>query len=75
MQITDVLIHVNNEIDENEKENLVEQLRDLDGVIAPRFNEDKQHLLLVLYNSDAIISSSLLSEVKGKGYKAQLVGL
>ncbi len=75
MQLTDVLIHVNNEIDENERDNLVEQLRDMDGVIAPRFNEDKQHLLLVSYNSDAISSLSLLNEVKGKGYKAQLVGL
>jgi len=75
MQLADVLIHVNDNINEGEKDNLVEQLRDLDGVIAPRFNKDKKHLLLVSYNSDAINSLALLNEIKEKGYKAQLVGM
>ena len=46
MQLTDILIHVNDDINEDKKESLVEQLRDLEGVIAPRFNKDKKQLCL-----------------------------
>lgn len=75
MQLTDVLIHLDQKIDEIEKENLVEQLRDVDGVIAPRFTNAKVHLLLIAYNSDTTNSTTLLNKVKDKGYNAQLVGL
>ncbi len=75
MQLTDVLIHLDQKIDEIEKENLVEQLRNVDGVIAPRFTNAKAHLLLIAYNSDTTNSATLLNKVKDKGYNAQLVGL
>lgn len=75
MQLTDVLIHLDDEINDAEKDVLVEQLRSIEGVIAPRFNKEKQHLLLVSYNADATNALSLLHEVKNKDYKAQLVGL
>ena len=75
MQLSDVLIHLDKNINGCEKENIIEQLRAVEGVIAPRFNNEKEHLLLVSYNSDTISSLTLLNEVKNKGYKAQLVGL
>jgi len=75
MQLTDVLVHVEENINETEKEHIIEQLRAIDGVIAPRFNKEREHLLLVSYNSDTISSLTLLNEIKNKGYKAQLVGL
>jgi len=75
MQLTDVLIHLDQNINESEKDNMIEQLRVIEGVIAPRFNKEKEHLLLVCYNSDTISSLTLLNEVKDKGYTAQLVGL
>ena len=75
MQLADVLIHLDQNINESKKENLVEQLRTVEGVIAPRFTNERDHLLLVSYNSDTTSSLTLLNEVKNKGYKAQLVGL
>ena len=75
MQLTDVLIHLDKNINETEKENIIEQLRAVEGVVAARFNKEKEHLLLVSYNSDTTSSLTLLNEVKAKGYKAQLVGL
>ena len=75
MQLTDVLVHVEENINETEKEHIIEQLRAIDGVIAPRFNKEREHLLLVSYNSDTISSLTMLNEIKNKGYKAQLVGL
>lgn len=75
MQLTDVLIHIDQNTNESEKENIIQQLRGVKGVIAPRFNKKKDHLLLVSYNSDTISSLNLLNKVKDKGYRAQLVGL
>ncbi|MDH5765734.1 MAG: hypothetical protein OEZ38_06940 [Gammaproteobacteria bacterium] len=75
MQLSDVLIHLDQAINETEKENIIEQLRAVDGVIAPRFNKDREHLLLVSYNSDRVDSLVLLNEVRDQGYQAQLVGL
>jgi len=75
MQLSDVLIHINDDIDESRKEYLVNNLRDIEGVIAPRFNDDKKHLLLVAYDPDTTCSLALLNAVKDKGYKAQLLGL
>jgi len=75
MQLSDVLIHINKVPNEAEQDKLIEQLRSLDGVIAPRFSTKKQHLIFVSYNSDAIKSTILLDKVKENGFKAQLVGI
>ncbi|MCW9046583.1 MAG: hypothetical protein OQK46_00780 [Gammaproteobacteria bacterium] len=75
MQLSDVLIHIDEMPDESEQDRLVEQLRGLDGVIAPRFSPEKDHFIFVSYNSDTIKSTALLDKVKENGFKAQLVGL
>ena len=75
MNLPEVLIHISGNSDESEKNELVEQLRILDGVIAPGFSQKKEHLLFVSYNSDTIKTSTLLNKVRESGFKAQLAGL
>jgi len=75
MHIADLLIHVNETLDSNERESLQEELRKLYGVIAPRFNRETPHLLLVSYEPQEIDSLKLLNRVKANGYHAQLVGM
>ncbi len=75
MHISDVLIHIDQNIVDSEREDLIRQLRKVDGVIAPRFTQGKRHLLLVSYNPDSTCTGTLLRKVKNKGYSAQLVGL
>lgn len=75
MQLNDVLIHLDQNINDTEKDSVIEKLRSIEGVITPRFNKEKEHLLLVSYNSDTTNSLTLLNEVKNIGYMAQLVGL
>lgn len=75
MQLSDVLIHINEMPNKSEQDKLVEQLRSLDGVIAPRFSTEKDHFMFVSYNSDTIKSTALLDKVKENGFKAQLVGI
>lgn len=75
MQLSDVLIHINEMPDESEQDKLVEQLRSLEGVIAPGFSLEKDHFIFVSYNSDTIKSTALLDKVKENVFKAQLVGI
>ena len=73
MQAVDILIHINEALEVNQQQKLESELRDIDGVVAPRFN--KPHLLLVSYNLNKTNTAVLLNVVKEKGYQAQLVGL
>jgi hypothetical protein len=75
MQLSDVLIHINEMPNESEQNDLVEQLRNLEGVIASRFSQEKDHLLFVSYNSVTIDSTALIEKVRENGCKAQLIGM
>jgi hypothetical protein len=75
MKHADVMIHVNNKISPKEQNELLSQLINTEGVITPKFSEQKDHLLLVAYDSADTNSLALLNKVKGKGYESQLVGL
>ena len=73
MHTTDVTIHINQILDAAKQQVLEASMRDIDGVIAPRFN--LPHMLVVLYNPERTSTLALLDAVTSKGYQAQLVGL
>lgn len=73
MQISDVMIHFDENFDTTEKSTIVNYARKIKGVIAPRFNKNK--LLVVAYNSDLTKSFNILSRLSSIGYKGKLVGL
>lgn len=75
MPIADLLIHINETLGPIEHAALENELRDFKGVIAPRFNKETPHLLLVIYDPQEIDACSLLSRVSANGYTAQLVGM
>jgi hypothetical protein len=73
MQTTDVMIHLNDAPSHAQQQEIEASLREMAGVIAPRFN--KRTLLVVLYDPGQIDSGILLKKVTGQGFTAQLVGL
>ena len=75
MYIADLLIHVNENLSPAKRASLEEELRKISGVIAPRFNEETPHLLLVCYDAREVNSRDLLTRVKANAYNAQLVGM
>lgn len=75
MHLADLLIHVNETLDTNERASLEEELRAVKGVVAPRFNRKTPHLMLVSYDPMEAEPRDLLGRVKRNGYNAQLVGL
>ena len=72
-QISDIIIHIDENIDVREEQNILGELKKLDGVMAPEFG--KPHLIVAFYNPDKVNSFDLLSTVRSVGYHAQLVGI
>lgn len=73
MHTPDITIHIDQTLDVAAQQALETSMREIDGVIAPRFN--LPHMLVVLYNSEKTNPAALLDSVRNKGYRAQLVGL
>lgn len=74
MDISDVMIHIPENLDAEARGTLETLMRSLDGVIAPRFNPGKEHLLVVAFNPDITRPAKLLDAVRASGHAAQLVG-
>ncbi|MFO7542237.1 MAG: hypothetical protein R6W97_05405 [Thiobacillus sp.] len=74
MDISDVVIHVNESLDAQARHDLEDRMRDIDGVIAPRFNGRARHLMIVAYNPEQTGAGFLLDAVRNQGYTAQACG-
>jgi hypothetical protein len=74
MNLCDVLVHIDETLSAAQKNELEEDMRELPGVVAPRFNPGQDHLMLVAFNSDQVNYASLLGRVQAHGYSAQLIG-
>lgn len=74
MDISDIMIHIGQALSADEKQSLEEKLRTIPGVIAPRFNPGRDHLLLVAFDPKQVRLSAMLDLVCSGGYRAQLIG-
>jgi hypothetical protein len=75
MSVADTLLHVDEDLDLSARERIVENIRNIPGVISPRFNPGKEHLLLVAFDPSEIQSRGLLENIRNQGYHAELIGL
>ena len=75
MNISDIMIHINETLSEEARIALEDTIRKVEGVVSPRFNAGKNHLLLIAYDSDKVKATVLLEKARAAGYGAQLVGM
>jgi len=75
MKMSDVLIHVNESIEDIGRFRLEEALRDVEGVVAPRFSPGHDHLMFVAYDPDSTSAAAILGLVRERGYGAQIVAI
>lgn len=75
MDMSDVLIHVNESTEASGRIQLEESLRDVAGVIAPRFSPGHDHLMFVAYDPDSTTAVAILGQVRNLGYGAQIVAM
>ncbi len=75
IKIVDVTIHIDETLEEARRPQLVDKIREQDGVVAVGYHDEKPHLMVVEYNPDKTSSSDLLETIKGEGLHAELIGL
>lgn len=74
MNLNDVVIHVNETLDIRARHALEDRMREIEGVISPRFSESAPHLMVVAYNADRMRTQDLVAAVLRQGYAAQSCG-
>jgi len=74
-QITDVIIHTGEPLDEQRFAQLTRQVYLQDGVVSLRRNLHAPRLLMVVYNAARIPARRILDTVTGLGIPAALVGM
>ena len=75
MNISDVMIHINESLNEEARTSLENTMRKVEGVVTPRFNTGKEHLLVIAYDTEKTNTAVLLEKARAAGYTAQLVGM
>ncbi len=75
MNISDAMIHINESLSKEALSSLENTMREIDGVVSPRFNTGKEHLLVVAYDAEKTNTAVLLEKARAAGYTAQLVGM
>ncbi len=75
MEMSDVLIHVNETIEDVGRFRLEESLRDVEGVVAPRLRPGHDHLMFVAYDPDSTSAATILGQIREHGYGAQIVAI
>jgi hypothetical protein len=71
---TDLLIHVNEALNENQRNKLITDLQGSEGVISAEFTPQRWHLLIVWYDNNCATSLSILDALKRRNLHAQLIG-
>jgi len=74
MNISDVMIHINENLTIEQRSSLEEKMREIDGVVSPRFSPNKNHLMLIAFVPEKTSSTVLLNQARAAGYTAQLIG-
>ena len=75
MSKSDVMIHIKESLSTEARSSLEDAMRRIEGVLAPRFNAGKEHLLMVAFDPKVTSAAVLLQATRAAGYTAQLVGM
>jgi len=71
---TDVVIHINEELDTEHRQKLSSDVSHFDGVISADLKEKRPHLMIVAFNPLETQTLKVLAGVRDSGMHAQLVG-
>ena len=73
--MVDILINVHPDLSAEERTQLDDDLRAIEGVISVHFSVEHPHLLTVEYNPAQTSSDTLLKHVDERGVEASKIGL
>ncbi len=75
MSTSDIMIHIKESLSDEARTSLENTMRKVEGVVSPRFNAGKGHLLMIAYDPEVTSTATLLERARSAGYSAQLVGM
>jgi hypothetical protein len=70
----EIVVHISEELDEQQRGNLVSALNSNSGIVAAEFCPLRYHLMLVRYDADLYASQEVLNRVKSQNVTARLIG-
>ena len=73
--LVDVTLHVDEDLNIDQQNEVVERIRDINGVVGVGHRVERSHLFVVEYDPDIVSSSTILETVKETGVHAELIGL
>ena len=74
IRMSDVMLHIDEELNSKEQSVLESQVRNQKGVVGLGYHDTQPHLMIVEYNQDLTTPKELLHTVKNFGLHAELVG-
>ncbi len=75
MATNDFLVHINESLDSSALEAVENDIRHGRGVVSAGHQDDKPHLVQVVYDTDVTRMAEIVDEVRQHGLHAQAVGL
>ena len=70
----EIVVHITENLDEQQRGNLVSSLGNNDGIVAAEFCPLRYHLMLLRYDRDLYSSQDVLAKVNSQNVKARLIG-
>lgn len=74
MQITDMVMHIDDTLAESSRRLVEKKLTGRKGVLHAHFNEARPHLMLVSYDIERTSSFDILAAISGQQLCAERVG-
>ena len=75
INMCDVMLHIDEELGDMQRDLLENHVREQRGVIGLGFHKERPHLMIVEFNPDQTTSQDLLATVTSQGLHAELIGL
>jgi hypothetical protein len=72
--ITEIVVHVDEELGESRRSDLIDALEGKDGIKSVEFCPLRHHLMLVNYNRNTLNSRDVVIGIKSQNIHAQLIG-
>jgi hypothetical protein len=75
MNISDVLVHTKSKMNSGQRQAVEQTLREVDGVIAPRFVPNKDQFIIVAYDPEKVQTIGIRDAFNRIGVEASFVGM
>jgi hypothetical protein len=73
--LNDVIVHLNESVDEATLDELEQGIRKDQGVISVGHQANRNHLIMVVYDSEVARASNIMHNFRERGLHAQLIGM